>query len=582
MIKHNVIITVMIMIILVAPNLATIQNVDGANVEPTSDALDKIENRLRAILDNSSEEDRMNVLVVCEGLDTSTYTNQVRDSIADMHITDIWDALGAFSANVSKSQLLKLAELPYVISIDSEEGEIIFELDDACSETDVDKWRDEYPYINGDLDGELVSYSKDDVVIAIIDTGCDNDHVDLAGGKLLAFKDCTNEANSDYTPPIEAYDPVGHGTHVCSIAAGLGIGSYGLYQGVAPLAALVVVRIGLISELTDALNWIAAYKGTYGIEIVSMSLSVPGSDGDYDAYAQLADRLVYDYGLIVICAQGNTDKGPIVRSPGTGKFVITVGNAIDPSESSSGNWELNPTSCSGPVDDGRKKPDVLAPGTNIMAAEAGTLNQYIPGTGTSMSTPFVAGFCALWLDENMGLKAPSYGLISDPKVKNLLMASATDMPYDTEPGKDNSYGAGRIDAWDELLFYITDISGSYFNAPTVITKSWSDKNYYHDNEPLWAGDPSSMADWYKIFCYDSIFIYAKASGDPDLVLIVSIWDKNLVKKAESYYGRIRNVGYWSTYEGTYYVKVEVYKNGNLYRGQVSGDFYDVHIMTTVS
>jgi len=446
----------------------------------------------------------------------------------------------------------------------------------------VDEWRDEYPYINGDLDGELASYSKDDVVIAIIDTGCDNDHVDLAGGKLLAFKDCSYEDRSDFDPPIEAYDPVGHGTHVCSIAAGTGIGSYGLYQGVAQFAALVVVRIRLISELIDALNWVAANKGTYGIEIVSMSLSVPGSGGDYDAYALLTDRLVYYYGLVVICAQGNTDKGPIVRSPGTGKYVITVGNAIDPSESSSGNWELSPDSCEGPTDDGTKKPDVLAPGTNIMAAKAGTLNQYIEYSGTSMSTPFVAGLCALWLDENMGLKSSSYGLKSDPKVKNLLMASATDMPYDTEPGKDNSYGAGRIDAWDEHLFYITDISSTHSDAPTAITKSWSDRHYDHDNEPLWTGDPTGRADWYKVICYNGIFIWAKASGDPDLVLVVSIWDKNLVKVAESTYRRISNVGYWSTYEGTYYVKVEVYTNGNLYSGQVSGDFYDVHIMTTLS
>jgi subtilisin family serine protease len=351
---------------------------------------------------------------------------------------------------------------------------------------------------------------------------------------------------------------------------------------VAPFAALVVVRVDDLDGITEGMNWIAENMNTYGIEIVSMSLSVPDSGGDYDAYAQLADRLVYYYGLVVVCAAGNTNYGPIVRSPGTGRLVITVGNAIDPTESVSGNWELNPTSCSGPVEGSRIKPDVLAPGTNIMAAKAGTLNQYIEYNGTSMATPFVAGLVALWLDENMNLADSSYGYISDPKVKNLLMASATDMPYDSNPGKDNSYGAGRIDAWDELLFYITDKSSAYSDAPTAITKSWSDKHYYHTDEPLWAGDPSGMADWYKVLCYPDIFIYAQVSGDPDLVLVVSIWDENPVKKAESAYGRIRNVGYWSTYEGAYYVKVEVYKNGNLYSGQVSGDFYDVHIMTTLS
>lgn len=573
-------------LLLATPNLVNAQNVDNTDTKFTPDALAKIGKGLRTNLDSANNDDKMNVLVLCEGLDTLNYILRARFAISGLSITNQWYALGAFSASINKAQLQKLAELPFVLSIDTEEGEVIPCLDSARAQTRVDTWTNENPTINGDLDGSLTSYSKDDVVIAVLDTGCDNDHVDLDGGKVLAFKDCVSGLD-DFTPPIDAYDSdttYGHGTHVSSIAAGTGEGYYGIYKGVAPGAALVIVRVlgGTLSDLTEGMNWVAANKATYGIEIVTMSLSVTGSAGDYDQYAQLADRLVYYYGLVVTCAQGNTPSGSIVRSPATGKYVIAVGNAIDPDESTSGNWELSEYSCHGPCDDGRKKPDVLAPGTNINAAKVGTSSGYHELSGTSMATPFVAGLCALWLDKDMSLKSPSYGLMSDPKVKNLLMASATDMPYDTNPGKDNYYGAGRIDAWTELLFYVYDVSSTYSNAPTVITYSWSDKHYYRYNEPLWAGDSSGMADWYKVLCYSGIFIYAQATGDPDLVLVISIWNKNLVKVAESYHGRVRNVGYWSTYKGTYYVKVEVYKDGNVYSGQVSGDYYDVHITTTLS
>jgi subtilisin family serine protease len=387
---------------------------------------------------------------------------------------------------------------------------------------------------------------------------------------------------------IDDYDFTGwgHGTHVSSIAAGTGEGYYGIYRGVAPGAALVIVRVQYDSDFILAMEWVAAHKETYGIDIVTMSVSVPDSEGIYDNVAEMADRLVWEYGLIVTCAAGNhipeLGKGPVVRSPGTGKYVITVGNAIDPGESASGKWELADDSCHGPVGpEDRIKPDILAPGTNINAAMAhsATKDEYHEGSGTSMATPFVAGLCALWLDKSSSIAASSNGAESDPLVKNLFMSSAKDMPFDNNPGKDNYYGAGRVDAWDELLFYVQDISTSLNDAPKVISKSWSDQNYYLYNQPLWAGDPNGMADWYKIECYKGIFIYADVHGDPDLVLVVSIWNKDGHKEAESYPGRWRVVGLFSEYQGKYYFKVEVY---HAFSGSVSGDYYDIHILTTMS
>ncbi|MFW9886605.1 MAG: S8 family serine peptidase [Candidatus Thorarchaeota archaeon] len=568
------------------PGVVNAQRTDTAETKMAPEERARLAPGLLADLQETIGDKEWDVQVLCEGFDTLDYLLYTKQAVPGIHITSEWYYLGAFGATVNRNQLLKLSRLPFVIRIDTVGRDLIFNLDSARAQTHVDRWTADNPTIDGNLDGDPWTYSKDDVVIAVIDTGCDNEHVDLDEGKVLAFYDAAYPWNE----VIDDYDASGwgHGTHVSSIAAGTGEGYYGIYRGVAPGAALVIVRVRDDSNFILAMEWVAAHKETYGIDIVTMSVSVHDSEGIYDNVAEMADRLVWEYGLIVTCAAGNhipeLGKGPVVRSPGTGKYVITVGNAIDPGESASGKWELADDSCHGPVGpEDRIKPDILAPGTNINAAMAHstTKDEYHEGSGTSMATPFVAGLCALWLDRSLTLGSASNGEESDPLIKNLIMSSATDMPFDSNPGKDNYYGAGRVDAVDEQEFYVTDKSGNHADAPKVISKSWSDRHYYW-TDPLWAGDFENMADWYKVECYEEIFIYAEAWGDPDLVLVLSIWeyvDNNLRKVAESYPGRVRNVGYHSDYEGTYFVKIEVHHS---FSGSVSGDYYDIHILTTMS
>ncbi|XEO77682.1 hypothetical protein WKT22_02712 [Candidatus Lokiarchaeum ossiferum] len=283
--------------------------------------------------------------------------------------------------------------------------------------------------VDGDRDGNPTSYSKNDVVIAVVDTGIDNSHADLDGGKVIGWYDAINGQSNPY-------DGHGHGTHCSSIAAGTGDANSN-YMGVAPGAALVGVKVlsdsgsGTNEQVIDGMQWCLTNKDVYGIDIVSMSLG-DDNGGLYDATAEAADQLVAG-GLTVVIAAGNS--GPssgTIGSPGSAYNAITVGAVSDPGE---GGWNIASFSSRGPLPDGRIKPDVCGPGVSITAARAGTTTSYTTMSGTSMATPFVAGSCALYYDLY-------YGQVSPADVKDAVEASAVDMGV---VGKDNTYGSGRID-----------------------------------------------------------------------------------------------------------------------------------------
>lgn len=547
------------------------------NSELSYEIVSKLGRSLISNINNDQLDDRViDILVACDKKSEPDYANEANNHSPDMIITDVWPALGGFRANIPSNAILRLAELPFVTRIDmNSRGSAC--LDAARLYTHVDVWTQQDPSIDGDKDGSKTSYSRDDIVIAILDTGIDIEHQDLDGNKVIKWVDiCGDWEGKKHST---AYDDNGHGTRCASIAAGSGDANPA-FRGVARHAALVGVKMMDftghydISDAIEALEWVAENSYAYGIEIVSCSWGVsnPEHFGEYDIQAMFVDWLVENYGLVVCVAAGNSgqDEGTITP-PGTAKYAITVGAAIDPR---AGEWSLASWSSRGPCDDGRIKPDILASGYEIIAAEAGTTNQYNHDSGTSYATPFVAGLAALWLDKDYSLRVP----VSDPhpRVKKLLMASATDMPGDSHPGFDNDYGTGRVDAWDEVSFYSSDISTSSSDAPLVLSYSWSLNPYSHPNEPLWVRDRNYFPgqDWYKFNCYSGLFITATAYSDPDLVLRIKLFDANMNLLTLSFVGSYVYIGYFAQYSGEYYIQVTV--------EEFSGDYYDITITTTPS
>ncbi|TDV55434.1 S8 family serine peptidase [Actinophytocola oryzae] len=269
-------------------------------------------------------------------------------------------------------------------------------------------------------------YTGAGVKVAVIDTGVDQTHPDLANQQLA-------EANFSGTP--DNADHYGHGTHVASIVAGTGAKSGGRYRGVADGAGILDAKV-LDDNGSGQDSWIIAgmeWAVEQGADIANLSLG--GTDTpEIDPLEEAVNELSASSGTLFVVAAGNSFGDGTIGSPGSADAALTVG-AVDRED------ELADFSSRGPrVGDGAIKPDVTAPGVDIVAAlhSDGTVGEPVePGytalSGTSMATPHVAGAAALLAQQH-----PDY---TGQQLKELLSASAS-------PHADLTafqQGAGRID-----------------------------------------------------------------------------------------------------------------------------------------
>ncbi|MHA1928958.1 MAG: S8 family serine peptidase [Candidatus Thorarchaeota archaeon] len=430
------------------------------------------------------------------------------------------------------------------------------------------------------------------VTVAVIDTGCDTSHEVFSDGQIEAFVDVTTTpVYLDDGAPISGYDRAepsdSHGTAMASIIAGDGD-----YTGVAPGVNLVIVcvmnssRFMNISSVLAGLDWIIDNKAEYSIDVVSASISILAADGanedyDEDPWAEDFDDLVTEEGLVVVAAAANIKSGPynIVRSPGLAQYVITVGSLTDPAV---GPMERKSTSCYGPAPftdtspANYYKPDIMAPGEDIMCAEAGgDHDAYEEISGTSPATAFVAGLVALLLEYDDSLAYDS-DYDNNPDVKQLLWASAVDISGDSTQGFDIYHGCGRVDGLEIMDFLDTDISTNRLYAPTVLSGG-PPTSYVRYDEPMWRIDPMSKEDWYKVVVTGAHSIDVWIICDFDLMVEVRLYDNYLkVDEDESITRGDDCSVYYSTGVGkTYYIRVKLAGTNDVQGWP--GDWYDIHI-----
>ncbi len=290
----------------------------------------------------------------------------------------------------------------------------------------------------GCSDELIESCGKDGVTIAMLDTGMAA-HPDLEH-RILSFKDFVNGKE-------KCYDDSGHGTHVAGCMCGDGKLSAGRYKGIAPYSRLIVGKVldykgdGIIESMTEGIEWVLDIQKQYDIRILNISIGM-GENTKKERMERLVKLVdeAWECGLVVVCAAGNMGPKPMTISPlGARKQVITVGCHEG---GFFGNREhlCENYSSRGPSPYAIKKPDIVAPGTDIISCNAGIerrgkyyRNAYIAKSGTSMATPIISGGAALLLQK--------YPFYSNEQVKQRLQYTARDLK---EPWSKQGWGMIQI------------------------------------------------------------------------------------------------------------------------------------------
>ncbi|GAB2787880.1 S8 family serine peptidase [Streptomyces chlorus] len=279
------------------------------------------------------------------------------------------------------------------------------------------------------------------VKVAVLDTGVDQSHPDLAG-RISEARDFSDSSGTG--------DAFGHGTHVASIVGGSGAASAGGKggKGVAPLADLIVGKVlgddgfGTESQVIAGMEWAAGS----GAKVVNMSLGSDARNDGTDPMSLALNELTERTGALFVVAAGNAGaqgRGT-VGSPGVADAALTVG-AVDR------DGGLAPFSSRGPrAGDDAVKPDLTAPGVGIVAARAdGTTMgepvdaRHVAASGTSMATPHVAGAAAL-----LAQRHPDW---SAARLKDALVSTAR-----TAAGQEvTEQGGGLVDVAAAALGPVT-------------------------------------------------------------------------------------------------------------------------------
>ncbi|WP_258907171.1 S8 family serine peptidase [Actinokineospora sp. UTMC 2448] len=262
-----------------------------------------------------------------------------------------------------------------------------------------------------------------DATVAVLDSGVDETHPDLAGA-VVGARDFTGSGATD--------DRFGHGTHVAATITG-----DGRYRGVAPDARLLNGKVlddtgtGSESGVIAGMEWAAAQ----GADVINLSLGSPFPSDGTDPMALAVNRITADTGALFVVSAGNA--GPAdgsIGSPGAADAALTVG-AVDRADALAGFSSRGPR-----AGDAAIKPDLTAPGVGIVAARAahGVIGdpvdeRHVALSGTSMATPHVAGAAAI-----LAAQHPDW---PPERLKGALMASAA--PHAGLSADDQ--GAGRVD-----------------------------------------------------------------------------------------------------------------------------------------
>lgn len=294
-------------------------------------------------------------------------------------------------------------------------------------------------------EAHAAGYTGGGVAILIIDTGFRKDHVAFRGVRILAERDFLFGDGDVQNEPVDGANQQDHGTAVWSACGGHAPGEL---IGPAYGASYLLAKTELpdVERRTEEDAFIAALEwgDSLGADISTASLVFKtfedGSgydyrdlDGDTTPVSRAVDRATRR-GIISLNGVGNDGPNPgTLACPADADSVIACG-AIDFA------GRITSFSSRGPTIDGRIKPEVVAPGLDVFVAIPRDQHAYNRLSGTSLSTPLIAGVCALVMESH-----PDW---SPWVVKSIVQSTA-----DRAGSPDNTYGYGTVNAWAAMRLH---------------------------------------------------------------------------------------------------------------------------------
>jgi subtilisin family serine protease len=444
---------------------------------------DENKNRIDDAIELMQPEDKIDILINYEYHPDEVDIERLSELDFNVwHVYNVFDTIGLKDVTVSDVRVIADFQGVKDIIFDGELPALL----DVSSRSIKSRDSTEYsPETATDI-----GYLGTGITVAILDSGVDDSGPTPPGGhtglndldddsdtddpKFIAGNDYTRTLiyNGDDYALINPNDEGGHGTHVAGIAIGTGDGAGdGEYRGVAPQSRLADVKVmenyglGSISSIEGGIDFCIRFKDDTNIRVLSMSIGGPNSDGD-DDIAHKVNEAVYMNGLVVVGGSGNDGQNripPIAAADG----AICVGSINDHGTVDRTDDTISAFSNFGPRDNGTVditdlKPDVVAPGELISSAMRDSPNAYQAQSGTSMSTPHVAGVVALMLEANP--------FLSPDRVREILRETAW-MPAGVEPSYPeidpvyNIYwGWGIVDAYEAVR-----VAAQEDNRPPIIS-----------------------------------------------------------------------------------------------------------------
>jgi serine protease AprX len=406
--------------------LMLVASLFGSATPLSSSLTPKVQPILAQIASNNPNQ--MVSVIIQKMAGTTDVENQVLSLGGEL--TQDLSIINAFSAQLTARSAIEIAHSSDVrwVSLDARM------VSSACSKCiDTSKLANTYiKAIRADQIWNNSPYRQGQGIgVAVVDSGI-NPNGDLFTNMGVNRQVADVSFNSDNNQnPSDGY---GHGTHVASIVGSDGSDSSGKYIGVAPMVNIINVKVSnddgsaMMNDVVAGLQWVLENKDAYNIRVLNLSLNSSVAESYHTSPLDAAVEILWFNKIVVVASAGNYGDGAIYP-PANDPFVITVGATNDKGTNSISDDVMASFSAYGMTSDGVKKPDLVAPGTNITARlvnqNMGLANdhpankvgtQYFRMSGTSMAAPMVSAAVALLLQDEPNL--------TPDQVKFRLMATA--------------------------------------------------------------------------------------------------------------------------------------------------------------